>query len=275
MLKLIDQILLSTKTGHNYWRYSKYSDALGEHIEWIMESIENSKDGYIRVRVNDFTKDLGPNFIGRHYSSMFIGLRYALFNEGIIIDVGKHIDGDDIFTMRFANNEDKPSIDNIDNIRNKSRQKCRNKNLDPDSPQGFGYMTEVLVAKFLGTATCFDMTGNFNYREFDICQHDDFGRIDAKGSKLLYYKGCYYWTFSIKKNKTVDFFFCIGYNDTRTEVISIYTIPNENITGDLYINKNWEGHKDPYYWYKQDPKPWNDLFHTIKLEDCLVLKTRS
>lgn len=274
MLKLLGTNILSKKED-KYWKYSRYSDILGKHVEWIIENIENSKDGNIRIRANDLIKEMGPNFVGRHYTSIFTGLRYSLFNEGIIIDVGKHIDGDDIFTMRFANDGDRPSIDNIDNIRIKSRQKCRNKNLDPDSPQGFGYMTEVLIAKFLGIKTCFDMTGNFHYRDFDIYQHEDFGRIDAKGSKLFHDKSYYYWRFSIKKNRIADFFFCIGYNDTRTDVISVYTIPNDNITGDIYINKNWDQDKDPYYWYKQDPKPWNDLFHTLKLEDCPVLKTRS
>ncbi len=281
MLKLIDQSLLSNKTGHNYWKYSRYSDVLSKHIEWIIENIENSKDGNIRIRANDLIKELGPNFTVNHYTSIFAGLRYALFNEGIIVDIGKHIDGDDIFIMRLANSNDKPTINQY--MREKSRQKCRNKGLDPDSPQGFGYMTEVLIAKFLGIMTCFDIynskmlsTGNFHYRDFDIYQHEDFGRIDAKGSKQFYRKGCYYWRFDTKKNKIPDFFFCIGYNDTRTEVLCVYIIPNENIlTHVIHINKNWDQDKDPYYWHKQDPKPWNDLFHTLKLEDCPVLKTRS
>lgn len=29
-------------------------------------------------------------------------------------------------------------------------------------------MTEILVAKFLDINTCFDITGNFNYRLFDV-----------------------------------------------------------------------------------------------------------
>lgn len=280
MLKLIDQSLLSTKTGHNYWKYSRYSDALSGHIEWITENIENSKDGHIRVRVNDFIKGLGSNFAVNHYTSIFTGLRYSLFKDGIIIDVGKHIDGDDIFTMRFANNEDKAYIYD-EYMKDKSRQKCRNKDLDPDSTKGFGYISEVITAKFLGIKTCFDITGNFNHRAFDMYHHEDFGRIDAKASKLyktakccLHDKNCYYWEFRIKKNKIPDFFFCIGYNETRTEVICIYIIPNENIiTNVIYINKNWDQHEDPYYWYKQDPKPWNDLFHTIKLEDCPIFRS--
>lgn len=275
MPKLIDRNLSSTKMRRNYW-YSAYTTAINEHIEWIMDSIKYSKDGYIRVMVNDFTKELGPNFIGRHYTSIFTGLRHALFDEGIIIDIGKHMNGDDIFIMRFINNGDSPSTDNIRNIKDKSRQKCRNKNLDPDSTKGFGYISEVLAAKFLRIRTCFDMTGIFNYRDFDIYQHEDFGRINVKGSKLLYYKGYYYWSFNTKKNKIPDFFFCVGYNDTRTEVLCVYIIPNENVpTHTIRINKNWDQDKDPYYWYKQDPKPWNDLFHTLKLEDCPVLKTRS
>lgn len=287
MLKLIDHSLLSTKTGHNYWKYSRYSDALSGYIEWIMESIENSKDGHIRVRVNDFLKELGSNFTVNHYTSIFTGLRYSLFKDGIIIDVGKHIDGDDIFIMRFTNNEDKVYIYD-EYMKEKSRQKCRNKDLDPDSAKGFGYMTEVLIAKFLGIETCFDIyrqysakaeycsTGNFNHRAFDMYHHEDFGRIDAKASKLFHDKNCYYLEFHTKKNKIPDFFFCIGYNESRTEIICVYIIPNENIMSHtIRINKNWNRHKDPYYWYKQDPKPWNDLFHTLKLEDCPVLKTRS
>ena len=294
MLKLIDQSLLSTKTGHNYWKYSKYSDALSGHIEWIIESIKNSKDDHIRIRVNDLTKEMGHNFTGRHYTSIFIGLRYALFKDGVIIDVGKHIDGDDIFTMRFANNEDNAYI-NDEHIKDKSRRKCRNKDLDPDSTQGFGYMTEVLTAKFLGIETCFDIyrqyqttatccpakaeycsTGNFNHRAFDMYHHEDFGRINAKVSRPFNDKNCYYWVFHTKKNKAPDFFFCIGYNYTRTEILCVYIVPNENIiSSTIRINKNWSQHKDPYYWYKQDPKPWNDIFHTLKLEDCPVLKTRS
>ena len=85
--------------------------------------------------------------------------------------------------MRFANNEDKVYIYD-EYMKEKSRQKCRNKCLDPDSTKGFGSST-------------------------------------------------------------------------------------------IRINVNWDQDKDPYYWYKQDPKPWNDLFHTLKLEDCPVLKTRS
>src|SRR3990167_11251823 len=72
MLKLIDQSLLSTKTGHNYWKYSRYNDTVGRYIEWIIENIENSKDGHIRVKVNDFIKEPGH----------------------------------DIFIMRFANSDD-------------------------------------------------------------------------------------------------------------------------------------------------------------------------
>lgn len=205
MLKLIDRNLSSTKKGHSYWKYGVYTSVINKHIEWITESIENSKDGNIRIRVNDITREMGPNFSERHYTSIFTGLRYALFKEGIVIDIGKHIDGDDIFIMRFANHEDGPSVDSIKHI-----------------------------------------------------------------------KGCYYWKFSTKRNKFIDFFFCIGHNENRAGVECVYIVPNENIiTDNMFINKNWDDHENPYYWFKEDPKPWNDIFHTLRLEDCPVLKTRS
>lgn len=50
MFKLIDQSLLSTKAGHNYWKYSICSDTLSGHIEWITENIENSKDDYLYIQ---------------------------------------------------------------------------------------------------------------------------------------------------------------------------------------------------------------------------------
>lgn len=273
MLKLVGRNLLS-KRKHKYWRYARYSDAIKNHLEWIIENLENSKNGHISVRVNDITKEMGPNFSGRNCTLIFPGLRYALFEEGIIIEIGKHM-GDDIFTMRFANNGDGPSIN--ENIKIKSRQKCRNNDVDPDSIQGFGYITEVLVAKFLGIKTCFDMTGNFNYGNFDIYEHEDFGRINVKGSKMYNNRNYYYWQFNTKKNKIPDFFFCIGYNDIRTDIESVYIIPNENYVVEfncIYINKYWDEYEDPYYWFKEDPKPWNDLFHTLELENCPVLKTR-
>lgn len=36
----------------------------------------------------------------------------------------------------------------------------------------------------------------------------------------------------------------------------------------------WFPKKNPYYWFKQDPKPWDDLFHNLKLDNCPVLRPK-
>lgn len=131
MLKLVGRNLLSNRK-HKYWRYAKYSDAIKNHLEWIIENLENSKNGQISVRVNDITKEMGPNFSGRNCTLIFPGLRYALFEEGIILEIGKN---KDIFKVRFANKYEQ--YIGIGNLIRRSMQKCRNKDLDtPPLEQG-------------------------------------------------------------------------------------------------------------------------------------------
>lgn len=147
---------------------------------------------------------------------------------------------------------------------------CRNKNLDPDVPTGIGYMTEMLVAKFLGIKTCFDAANNFNYTTFDIYDHEDFGKIDVKGASFTN-NG---WYFRINKNRKCDFFFCVGYDKHRKNIEKVYIIPNEEYVNNkvqLYININ----DTDYEFFREDPKPWNDLFRTLKLDNCPVLIKRS
>lgn len=147
---------------------------------------------------------------------------------------------------------------------------CRNKNLDPDSKTGFGYTNEILVAKFLGIKTCFDITGNFNYPKYDLLEHDDWGLINAKGSKL-YENG--HHQFTTNKNIKPDFFFCIGYDEYRRHVLKVYIVPNDDHISKLHaLPILMNGSK--YRWFEEDSKPWDDIFHTLKLENCPVLRPR-
>lgn len=70
MFKLVDQSSLFTKTGHNYWKYSRYSYTISRHIGRIKENIGNSKDDYVRIRANDIVKESSSNFIVNHYTSI-------------------------------------------------------------------------------------------------------------------------------------------------------------------------------------------------------------
>lgn len=152
---------------------------------------------------------------------------------------------------------------------------CRNKNLDPDSTSGKGYITEALVAKFLGVKTCFDITGNFNHGAFDMYEDEDWGIINVKGSSLHCYDGYLMWHFNICKNIAPDFFFCIGYDKDMKNVESVHIIPNEDYVCKLaHVNvpkdrrSKWNAFKES----EEEVKKWNELFHTLKLDSCTVLR---
>lgn len=152
---------------------------------------------------------------------------------------------------------------------------CRNKNLDPDSTVGKGYITEVLVAKFLGIKTCFDMTGVFNHKAFDMYEHEDWGKIDVKGSIIHYYNGYLMWYFDTDKNIIPDFFFCIGYDKYMKNVECVHIIPNEDRvckSARIWIPKDRHSKWNVFKESEEEVKKWNDLFHTLKLDNCPVLR---
>ena len=154
---------------------------------------------------------------------------------------------------------------------------CRNNNLDPYSKPGKGYITATLVKKFLGIEDCFDRTGNFNYCGYDMIEHEDWGKIDVKGSSLLSNRQCnyVYHSFSIKKNKKADFFFCIGYGMSRKHVLVVLIIPNEEYISKLQTLMVPYDRESKYSEYKENEeevKKWDDLYHTMKLDNCPVLR---
>lgn len=161
---------------------------------------------------------------------------------------------------------------------NKCISDCRNNNLDPDSTTGKGYITEVLVAKFLGIKTCFDITNNFSYPKYDLLECEDFGKINCKGSCIRtheYRKP--FRTFHINKNIEADFFFCIGYDEDMKNVECVYIIPNEDYVcklTDISISQYGRSKWDIFKESEEEIKKWNELFHTLKLENCPVLRQR-
>lgn len=174
---------------------------------------------------------------------------------------------------------------------------CRTRNLDPYSTSGIGYITETLVSKFLKIPTCFQITDNFHYPGYDLLEHEDWGLINVKGSKL-YIRTIRadeqpFWSFGIKRNTIPDFFFCIGYdvysfNQIRNRlsyiqpqpqlschlinVESVHIIPNEEYVSRLMNIYIPEFGYSKFGIFKEDPDPWNDLFHTLKFDNCPVLR---
>lgn len=79
-------------------RYTKYTSAIGPHVEWVKAQIAASKDGTIRVKVADLAKAIGMT--GKHETSIYWGLKYALFGQGIVVATGKTKADEAVLVMR-------------------------------------------------------------------------------------------------------------------------------------------------------------------------------
>lgn len=91
--------------GKGAGKYAKYITAIQKSVPFLKESIE--KKGTIRVKSDDIKKEMGGEFVTRHSTSIYWALKYSLFQEGIWITTGKHVDGSEVLVMREATPEDK------------------------------------------------------------------------------------------------------------------------------------------------------------------------
>lgn len=93
-------------------KYGKYASAIANSIEWIKEAISKSKDGTIRIKTTDLAKEMGGDFPKKNPTSIYWGLKFTFFHEGIVVDTGTHKSGDKLLLMRLATEDDKlpPSL---------------------------------------------------------------------------------------------------------------------------------------------------------------------
>lgn len=88
-------------------KYAKYAVGIQKSIPWIREQIEKSPDGKIRVRNEDMRNEMGGEFVKKNEGSVYWGLKYVLFQEGIVVDTGTRNTGDKLLIMRIANDDDR------------------------------------------------------------------------------------------------------------------------------------------------------------------------
>jgi len=106
-----------TDKGPKKERYGKYAQAISGHITWIKERIANSQDGIVTIKVKELARKMGSDFEKKSDTSIYWALKYVLFYEGIIVDMGTHDDGEKILKMRtkVAGDELPPSLAKFDN----------------------------------------------------------------------------------------------------------------------------------------------------------------
>jgi predicted SPOUT superfamily RNA methylase MTH1 len=87
-------------------KYGKYAIGIQSQLTWIKEQIANSSDGTIRVKNKDIRNEMGGEFVKKADGSVYWGLKFVLFTEGIVVDTGTHSDGSKLLIMRKANDDD-------------------------------------------------------------------------------------------------------------------------------------------------------------------------
>lgn len=73
-------------------------DAVKPYIEYFKAAIEDSRDGFARIRVKDLAEKIGMN--EQQLISNFLNLKYYLFQEGIFVITGKTTKDEPILSLR-------------------------------------------------------------------------------------------------------------------------------------------------------------------------------
>lgn len=79
-------------------KYAKYGSAIEPTVPFLEESIDASKDGTIRVKVSDIAKQMGMT--GKHETSIYWGLKFTLFQKGLVVTTGQTKAGDPVLVIR-------------------------------------------------------------------------------------------------------------------------------------------------------------------------------
>jgi len=110
----LDDILVSAeemkgKKDPKIMPFRKYFDAVERTgmMKWIKESIEKRPDRTVVAKISDVAKEMGPAFEISHFTTIYTGLKYVLFQDDIMLGLGFHRDGDRVFIMKEKKQGDK------------------------------------------------------------------------------------------------------------------------------------------------------------------------
>lgn len=160
---------------------------------------------------------------------------------------------------RYDNN----STDNLI----KSMRKCRNKGISKYSNTGKGFIGEQIVANVRGLKNCNIEKDDFNFK-FDL--HDpEYGRVQVK-THVLNREG---WSFSNIKLENYDTIILLCMDEYRKNIERVYIIPSVCVVGPTGITiVKYPSRGFRYEKFRVDERPYNDSYHSMKLDNCPVLK---
>lgn len=81
----------ANRTYKKYQYFIEYFDqfviAINPYIQWLKDEINKSKDKKIRIKIKEITKAMGEPFTSRSDNIIYKGLKFALFIEGIVVNI--------------------------------------------------------------------------------------------------------------------------------------------------------------------------------------------
>lgn len=90
--------------GGNGVKYGKYAEAIAPHVQSLKDKI--AEHTIIRIKTKELAKEIGGEFEKKNATSIYWGLKYSLFGEGIVVNTGTHKDGDKLLIMRARTADD-------------------------------------------------------------------------------------------------------------------------------------------------------------------------
>jgi len=163
------------------------------------------------------------------------------------------------------------------NENEKRKRLSRNKELPKDTTRGKGFIGEQIWCVTRGVKNCNIEADNFNY-PFDHSPDSVYGIVQTKISSLGKLYQYFYWVFAkepfdvkgeLKEKYDNIVLICMDIDWNNVE--RVYIIPYDVI----FKLKTISIPRDGDTWYEQyrvDEKPYNDVYHSMKIENCSVIK---
>jgi hypothetical protein len=161
----------------------------------------------------------------------------------------------------------------------KLKRKCRNKEIEKDSNFGKGFRIEQVIAKVLDIRNCNIELDNYN-AIFDLYDSTKYNNIQSRSAEPSIRKATWrnkeysydVWHIALGLSE-FDTLFAVCMSKDYKNIERIYAIPIDK----LPATRGLTIYKDPKIkpWYEQyriDEKPYNDVYHSMKIGNCLVLK---
>jgi len=146
--------------------------------------------------------------------------------------------------------------------------------LDPNSAIGFGFISQRVVAKTLGLKLKYDCNCRLGFKSsYDLYDNIVYDYINVKGVKIINN----IWIFNFRNKEIPNTYICLGYDENKNNIKHVWIFkPNydiilfDKIT--IGISNSLKGLKRVEQ-YEVDVKSYNDMYHSMSLKNCSVLKS--